>query len=112
MPALIDVSSDAAPRLVRWWALAMSAVVVTLGLVTAQSGSRGDLKPKTPAAVDEIPELKEVRAKANDLFRAGEYLSAIQLYQEGYEEAKRRGVPRTAVRLLNNLGGAQYRIFR
>jgi tetratricopeptide (TPR) repeat protein len=87
-------------------------VIVALGLVTAQSGSRSDSKPKTPAAGDEIPELSEVRAKANALFRAGEYLSAIQLYQEGYEEAKRRGVPRVAVRLLNNLGGAQYRIFR
>lgn len=109
MPAFIDVSSDASHRSIWRRVYAIQALALILGLVAVQSGARGVPQPKTP---DEPPELSETRARANALFRAGDYLASIRLYQGGYEEAKRRGFPRTAVRLLNNLGGAQYRVFR
>jgi CHAT domain-containing protein/tetratricopeptide (TPR) repeat protein len=77
-----------------------------------QSGTRGVSSPKIRSVPEEAPEFGEMRARANALFRAGDYLPAMQLYQAGYEDAKRRGSPRTAVRFLNNLGGANYRMFR
>jgi CHAT domain-containing protein/Flp pilus assembly protein TadD len=60
----------------------------------------------------EIPELRELRRQGNILFRAGDYLKAIQTYESGYQEATRRGDMGSALRFLNNLGSADYQLFR
>jgi CHAT domain-containing protein len=111
MPDSIDVSSETTPRLVRWRALSISAVILTLVLVTVQSGTKGAPKPNIPATREEPPDLSRLKTKGNTLFLAGDYRTAIQTYQQGYEEATRRSLPRIAVRFLNNLGGVQYRTF-
>jgi len=64
------------------------------------------------ADLEESPRLRHLRHQGNDLFRAGEYLRAIRVYENGYEEAKRSGNSRSAVRFLNNVGGSRYRMFR
>ncbi len=46
------------------------------------------------------------------MFRAGVYLKAIETYESGYQEATRRGDLRSALRLLNNLGSADYQLLR
>lgn len=88
------------------------ALILTLALLLVQSSTRGISNPKERADNEEGPELRELRHQGNALFRAGEYLRAIRLYENGYEEANRRGSLRSAVRFLNNLGGAHYKLFR
>jgi CHAT domain-containing protein/tetratricopeptide (TPR) repeat protein len=45
-------------------------------------------------------------------FHAGEYQNAIQIYENGYESAKRVGNARSALHFLNNLGSVYYQSFR
>jgi tetratricopeptide (TPR) repeat protein len=61
---------------------------------------------------EEPPDLRELRHQGNRLLRAGQYPRAIRIYENGYEESKRRGNSRSAVRFLNNLGSAYYQLFR
>src|SRR5690349_1201071 len=85
--------------------LSLSAVAV-LGL---DCGRSRQVSP--PGARAEDAELTEIKNQGNRRFRAGQYAGAVELYQKGYEEAIRRGNRRSAMRFLNNLGGAQYQLF-
>src|SRR5579859_2517677 len=68
---------------------------------------------RTDAAVwSEATVLQELRKTGNALFRAGQYAGAIRVNQNGYEEARRRGDIRSAVRFLNNLGSSEYQLYR
>src|SRR5258708_3556521 len=83
--------------------------ILVLAAVLPNAGSTG---PKPRPQDLERPELFEMRQSGNVSFRAGQYLQAIRIYERGYETASRRGESRSALRFLNNLGGAQYKIFR
>jgi CHAT domain-containing protein/tetratricopeptide (TPR) repeat protein len=80
----------------------------------------GDLCPSARPAGDlsislkhqENPQLRDLRRQGNLLFQAGEYSKAIQTYESGYQEATGRGDMRSALRFLNNLGGADYQLLR
>jgi tetratricopeptide (TPR) repeat protein len=87
------------------------ALILTV-VVIVQSGTRGVSGPRLRADHEESPKLRELRRQGNVLFRTGEYLRAIQTYENGYVEAKRSGSLRSAVRFLNNLGSARYQIFQ
>ncbi len=88
------------------------ALILPVVLMIVQSGTRSVSNPKMRADHEESPRLRELRRQGNVLFRAGEYLQAIRTYENGYEEAKRSGSLRSAVRFLNNLGSARYQVFR
>ena len=60
----------------------------------------------------ESPQLHDLRRQGNTLFRAGEYLKAARTYESGYRQAARQGDLRSALRFLNNLGGADYQLLR
>jgi CHAT domain-containing protein len=65
------------------------------------------------ASVDpERADLRELRSRGNDLFRAGKYLDAAALYEAGYQKAKGVGEKRSALRFLNNLGSSRFTMFR
>jgi CHAT domain-containing protein len=83
-----------------------------VGLLIIQSGSRAVLSQAAPPPPDEGTELRELRRQGNVLFRGGEYLRAIQIYENGYRKATDRGLKQSAARFLNNLGGAYYQMFR
>lgn len=68
--------------------------------------------PGTPAAAAEPPELTQLRDQGNKLYGSGKYVEAARTYESGYEIAKNRGQFKSAVRFLNNLGGARYQIFQ
>src|SRR2546430_7232631 len=85
--------------------LICSAVVLALALPNAGSRSRVTLPP-------ESPDLSRLRGKANTLYRSRQYLEASRIYETGYEQARARGEPRTALRFLNNLGSSQNRLYR
>ena len=88
------------------------ALILTVVVMIVQSGTRSVSNPKLRVDHEESPELRELRHQGNDLFRAGEYLQAIRIYENGYAEAKRSGNLGSAVRFLNNLGSARYQVFR
>ena len=44
----------------------------------------------SPVRSPEAPELLELRNEGNSLFRAGQYLAAIRVYEGGCREARRR----------------------
>jgi tetratricopeptide (TPR) repeat protein len=88
------------------------ALILTLVLLTVQVRSRGVSTPNIRPDREEPRELTDLLHRANDLYRAGKYLAAIPIYQNGYAEAKRRGNLRSAVRFLNNLGSAHNQMFR
>jgi len=90
----------------------VAAWILTVVLIIVQSGTRGVSNAKMRAGSEESPRLRELRRQGNVLFRAGDYLRAIRTYENGYEEAKRSGSLRSAVRFLNNLGSARYQVFR
>jgi CHAT domain-containing protein len=83
-----------------------------LALLLVQYSPSRRSKPKIQADNEEAPELRSLRHLGNKLFRAGDYLRAIGLYQTGYEQANHRGNLRSAVRFLNNLGGGYYKVFQ
>jgi CHAT domain-containing protein/tetratricopeptide (TPR) repeat protein len=85
--------------------------VATLLFVIQPSSSVSLRHPPTDSDHKEVPELVKLRGDGNALFRRGEYMRAIEAYQRGYAEAKHFGDLRSAVRFLNNLGSAQYRMF-
>ena len=66
----------------------------------------------SPVSSPELLELLTLRREGNNLFRAGKYLAAVGVYERGYQEARRRQNPRSALRFLNNLGSADYQLFR
>jgi tetratricopeptide (TPR) repeat protein len=88
------------------------ALILTLVLLVVQFRSRGVSTPKIRADREEPSALSDLRHQGNDLYLAGKYLPAIQIYQNGYAEAKRHGNLKSAVRFLNNLGSAQNQMFR
>lgn len=88
------------------------ALILTVLLLFVQSSTRGVSHPRIRVDKEEAPELIKLRREGNALFRRGEYIRAIQTYEKGYGEARLRGNPRSAMRFLNNLGGAHYRMFR
>jgi CHAT domain-containing protein len=89
-------------------------LLLTVLLLTGDPCRRGGPFNAPPIAFEqqEIPHLLEVRSQGNVLFRAGDYLKAIQTYESGYQEAIRRGQMRSALRFLNNLGSADYQLLR
>src|SRR5450755_449475 len=87
-------------------------LALSLVLLAVQCGTRSASNPKVRADSEQPPELRELLHQGNGFYRSGEYLRAIQIYENGYKEAKRRGSMQSAVRFLNNLGGAQYEMFR
>jgi CHAT domain-containing protein len=92
-----------------------TAIVLTLDLVLlAVQGRTGGAAAEQvrPSVKEEAPDLRDMRHQANLYFRSGRYLQAIEAYQSGYCEAIRRGNPFSALRFLNNLGSAWYRVFR
>jgi CHAT domain-containing protein len=87
-------------------------LILTLVLLGVQSSTRGPSNPQIRADPEEEAQLRELRRKGNVLFRDGQYLRAVGLYEKGYQKARHAGNLRSAVRFLNNLGGAYYRTFR
>ena len=92
----------------------VSAPVLALSLVllVVQNSACGVSRSGTRTDTEPPPQLRELLRQGNGFFRSGEYLSAIRVYQTALEEAKRVGSRQTAVKLLNNLGGAHYEMFR
>jgi CHAT domain-containing protein/tetratricopeptide (TPR) repeat protein len=89
--------------------------VLGIGLVLVMSGSvhkRPSPSRHGGGGNQESGELRELRGQGNALFRAGQYLRALVIYQQGYQSAGQRGDWRSAVRFLNNLGSAYYQLFR
>ena len=86
------------------------ALLVTVGLVWR----RGYPVARTvsPTGSPKAPELLELRNQGNGLFRAGQYLAAIRVYESGCREARRRHDTWSELRFLNNLGSANYQLFR
>ena len=87
------------------------ALVLSVVLLANQCGTRGTSKP-TVRVDNEPPELLELRRQGNTFFRSGQYLRAIQIYESGYQDARRRGSLPSALKFLNNSGGAHYEMFR
>src|SRR5260370_14743554 len=81
-------------------------------LLTVRCGNRGVWSHKVTTDKEQPAELRDLLHQGNGFFRSGEYVRAIQIYERGYEEAKRRGSMQSAVRFLNNLGSAHYEMFR
>jgi CHAT domain-containing protein/tetratricopeptide (TPR) repeat protein len=77
-----------------------------------QCSRRSVSTPDKRGADEEPPDLFELRHRGNTLLHAGQYQRAISIYESGYDEARRRGNLRSAVRFLNNLGSAYYQLFR
>ena len=50
-------------------------------------------------------------SQGNTFFRSGQYLRAIQIYESGYQEARRRGSLPSALKFLINSGSAHYAMF-
>jgi CHAT domain-containing protein len=78
------------------------AGLAVLALLTARSIDRR-------SAADELTQL---RNQGNKLFEDGQYVRAARTYESGYEMAKSRGDLPAAVRFLNNVGSARYRLFQ
>ena len=89
-----------------------SALLVIFVLPMVRCTTHGAVNPNGQAHREEAPELRELRHQGNAALRAGEYHQAIQTYEAGYQKAERSGNLRSAVRFLNNLGGAHYQMFR
>ena len=85
------------------------ALTILLFGVQSSTGEHSRLSKRSDKR--EAPELVQLRREGNALFRRGQYLRAIDTYERGYQEAKRKGNLGSAVRFLNNLGGAQYLMF-
>lgn len=92
-----------------------STLIVALVLPSA-----GSIRPPLHTAVcptatvseRERPDLKALMKEGNQLFQAGSFARSVDLYQAGYARAKADGQKRFALRFLNNLGSAQYQLFR
>src|SRR5690349_2202656 len=95
-------------RIVRLSGAIASLIVFSL----VQCSTRSPSNSRTRRNDDEAPELHELRLQGNALLRASQYPKAINIYENGYTEAKRRGSLGSAVRFLNNLGVAYYQLFR
>jgi CHAT domain-containing protein len=65
-----------------------------------------------PARQSEPPALLRLRREGNKLLESGKYAAAVEVYQTGYERALKAGHRRSAVRFLNNLGSAYYKLYR
>src|SRR5260370_18556335 len=87
------------------------ALLLSLVLVTVQCGNRAASSHKVTADKEQPAELRDLLHQGNGFFRSGEYIRAIQIYESGYAEARRRGSMQSAVRFLNNLGSAHYEMF-
>lgn len=94
----------------------VSAVLLLLALLLAVGPVRRRAFPIAPAVslvgTPESPELLTLRHEGNNLFAAGKYLAAIQVYERGYREAQRRKDARSALRFLNNLGSTNFQLLR
>ena len=94
----------------------VSAVLLLLALLLAVGPVRRRAYPIAPAVslvgTPESPELLTLRHEGNNLFAAGKYLAAIQVYERGYREAQRRKDARSALRFLNNLGSTNFQLLR
>ncbi len=91
----------------------MVAMGIGLALVMSGSGSKRPPSSRQDGGGNqESAELRELRRQGNALFRAGQYLRALVIYEQGYHTAGHRGDWRSAVRFLNNLGSAYYQLFR
>src|SRR5260370_6070469 len=80
-------------------------------VLTVRCGNRGVWSHKVTTDEEQPAEVRDLLHQGNGFFRSGEYVRAIQIYERGYEEAKRRGSMQSAVRFLNNLGSAHYEMF-
>jgi CHAT domain-containing protein/tetratricopeptide (TPR) repeat protein len=80
-------------------------------LLLIQCGPRNAPNTKVRTDNEQPVELRELLHEGNGLYRSGEYLRAIQIYESGYDKAKRLGSMQSAVRFLNNLGGAHMEMF-
>ena len=67
------------------------ALVLSVVFLANQCGTRGTSKPQVRVDNEQPPELRELLRQGNAFYRTGEYLRAIQIYDSGYQEAKRRG---------------------
>src|SRR3712207_3921488 len=86
------------------------ALAAILSLSTAASGVR---KPTSPGvAYVESPDLLKLRRHGNDLLRASDFDGAVRIYESGADAAQQQGDARSAIRFLNNLGSANYLMFR
>ena len=94
----------------------VSIVLLIMALLLSVGPARpGRLHPGSGAsrAVNpEFPELLRLKREGNDLFLSGKYLAAIQVYERGYTEARKRQDTRAELKFLNNLGSANYQLFR
>ena len=88
------------------------ALVLSVVLLASQCGTRGASKTNVRADHEQPPELRELLHQGNAFYHSGEYLRAIEIYDGGYREAKRRGAMQLAVKFLNNSGSAHYEMFQ
>ena len=90
-----------------------SLLLVTLGLTVAGCTAHRVSNPNRHASRDAPgPQLVELLQQGNRARLAGEYHEAAEIYESGYEKAKRSKNPSLAVQFLNNLGGLDYQLFR
>ena len=68
------------------------ALVLSSVLLMVQCGALGVSSTKSHNDNEQPPELRELLHQGNNFFRSGQYLQAIQIYERGYKEAKRRGL--------------------
>lgn len=94
----------------------VAALLVVLVLLSAVSLVRRRIDHAGPTVFrvssPEAPDLLRLRHEGNDLFRSGQSLAAIRVYETGYQEARRRQDARSMLRFLNNLGSANYQLLR
>jgi CHAT domain-containing protein/tetratricopeptide (TPR) repeat protein len=87
------------------------ALVISVLLLAVQCGPHPRSIPNAHADKEPPPELRNLLRRGNAYYRSGEYLRAIQIYESGYREATRLGIPPSALKFLNNSGSAHYEMF-
>jgi tetratricopeptide (TPR) repeat protein len=68
--------------------------------------------PRPGGSYTEAADLIQLRHQGNARMRAADYAGASRIYESGVEAARRRGDPRSALRFLNNVGGASFYLRR
>jgi tetratricopeptide (TPR) repeat protein len=88
-------------------------LVLTLGVLLSLAGPghpKDGAAAHHAAAYSEPPDLLKLRLDGNDLFRAGNTVAAIRIYERGESDARLRGEARSELKFLNNLGSARYQL--
>jgi tetratricopeptide (TPR) repeat protein len=87
-------------------------VILALLLLPMRASVPGRPRRDSTVAYTESAELRQLRGKGNERFRAADYAGAARVYETGVEAALQQGDPRSSIRFLNNLGSASHLLWR